>query len=321
MPPPQPQEAPQFISRQVTDAQLFYLNLNPAPKDFAIVCGGWEQCAEDYTIDRTSFPYYSIEFVASGTGNLVLAGERHALSPGVVFTYGPGVPHAIETSRTERLRKYFVDFTGSDAPEMLRCLGGAPGAVIKTGLTVPIRKAFDALIESAFVRDDLADRAARLQLEMLLLWIQRGSRQEGANHSRSVNAFDRCRQYITNRFLELRTVEQAAEACHIDVAYMTRLFRRYQNESPYQYLQRLRVQWAAERLQTLGFPVKAVADQLNMDPYQFSRMFKRHFGVPPSALSSSSRVQSASRAATVRETMLPASRLEEPVRRQPIGLC
>lgn len=291
--PPQPLEAPQFISRQVTDAQLFYLNLTPTETDFAVVCGGWEQCAADYIINRTSFPFYSIEFVASGEGELELNGTRHKLAPGVVFTYGPGISHSIRTSKTERLRKYFVDFTGRDAEKILGQFGGAPGQVIRTGLPVPIRKAFDAMIEAAFVRDAYSDQAARLQLEMLLIWIRRSLREEGATNSRSVSVFDRCRQYITTHFRELRTIEQVAAACHINVAYMTRLFRRFQNETPYQYLQRLRVQWAAERLQSLGFPVKAVANQLNMDPFQFSRVFKRYFGVSPSSFSSMNRAPSA----------------------------
>lgn len=311
--PRHPQEAPEFISRQVTDAQLFYLNLSPSPKDFAIVCGGWEHCAADYIIERNSFPYYSIEFVAAGMGELELAGERHELSPGVVFTYGPGISHSIRTSKTERLRKYFVDFTGDDAAEMLQRFGRQPGQIIKTGLPVPIRKAFDAMIDAAFVRDSLADQAARLQLEILLIWIQRGSREESSPSPRSVAVFDRCRQYITTHFRELRTIEQVAAACHINVAYMTRLFRRFQNETPYQYLQRLRVQWAAERLQSLGFPVKAVANQLNMDAFQFSRIFKRYFGVPPSAFSSMRRASAVSAVEEIPSNAAAKSRLGEHV--------
>jgi AraC-like DNA-binding protein len=275
---------PLFISEQVTEARRFYLNLKPRPRgDLTVVCGGWEQCAADYVIDRATFPYFSVEFVASGRGELVLAGRRHVLSPGLVFTYGPGTTQVIRSSRTERLRKYFVDFAGASAREYLTSFGLAPGTAMTVGLPTEIRRAFDMMIDAALAYDRFAARATRLQLELLLIWIARGARAGLGSSQQAAAVFDRCRQYIATHFRTLRTVEEAAAACHIDVAYLTRLFRRFQDETPYRYLQRLQVQWAAERLQSSGCLIKTVADELNVDPFQFSRAFKRVYGISPSA--------------------------------------
>jgi hypothetical protein len=52
--------------------------------------------------------------------------------------------------------------------------------------------------------------------------------------------------------------EQAECPCHLNNAYLCRLFRRYDNPSPYQYLLRLQVNFAAERLQQPGAMVKQV---------------------------------------------------------------
>ncbi len=248
-----------------------------------MVCGGWEQCAAEYLINRPSFPYYSIEYVASGRGELELGRERHALGPGMVFTYGPNVPHAIRSSRTDRLRKYYVDFTGSEARKLLTESKLAPGSVLKTGRPTEIRQAFDSLISTALSYDRFAEKAARLQLELLVISIIRGARGEIGSSPRAAAVFERCHQYFLTHFRTLRTAEEAADACHIDVAYLTRLFRRFQDETPYRFLQRLQVQWAAERLQSAGCLVKSVADELKIDPFQFSRAFKRVYGISPSA--------------------------------------
>jgi len=279
-----PQSPPSFISQQVTDARRFYLNLKPgARRDLAVVCGGWEQCSADYRIERTTFPYYSIEFVASGEGELVLADRCHALTPGAVFTYGPGVAQVIRSSKTDRLRKYFVDFAGTRAREYLTSFGFAPGTVVTAGLPTEIRRAFDMMIDAVLTHDRFAEKAARLQLELLLIWIARGARVGLGSSQRAAAVFDRCRQHIATHFRTLRTAEEVAAACHIDVAYLTRLFRRFQDETPYRYLQRLQVQWAAERMQSSGCLVKTVADELEVDPFQFSRAFKRVYGISPSA--------------------------------------
>lgn len=277
-------DPPPFISQQVTDARRFYLNLNPRTRrELAVVCGGWEHCAADYVIDRRAFPYYSIEFVASGRGELELGNERHALAPGVAFTYGPDIPHAIRSSGTERLRKYFVDFTGLRAKELLARFNLMPGEVLKTGFPTETQQAFDAMISAALLYDRFAEKAARLQLELILIWLLRGVRAHVGSSQQAAAAFDRCRHYIRTHFRTLRTAQEAAMACHIDVSYLTRLFRRFQDETPYRYLQRLQVQWAAERLQSPGCLVKSVASELNVDQFQFSRAFKRIYGISPSA--------------------------------------
>lgn len=279
-----PQVPPPFISQQVTDARRFYLNLKPDPRrELTVVCGGWEHCSRDYAIDRTTFPYFSIEYVESGNGDLTLAGEHRALAPGVVFSYGPGISQRIRSSRTKRLRKYFVDFTGSKAAKYMSEYGLAPGTALTIGMPREIRQAFDALIGAASTRDRFADKAARLHLEALMVWIARAARTGCESPQGAAAAFERCRRYIEANFRTLRTVEQAAKACRIDAAYLTRLFQRFQDEPPYRYLQRLRVQWAAERLQSTGCLIKTVADDLNVDPFQFSRAFKRVYGISPSA--------------------------------------
>ncbi len=60
---------PDFFSPQVAEARRFYLNLHP-PRGtrLAVVCGGLEHCTPDYAIRRATFPFYSIEYVARGTG-------------------------------------------------------------------------------------------------------------------------------------------------------------------------------------------------------------------------------------------------------------
>lgn len=279
-----PARPPPFISQQVTAALRFYLHLNPRTRqELTIVCGGWEECAQDYLIDRRMFPYYSIELVVSGRGEVDLGNKHHDLAPGVVFTYGPDIPHAIRSSCTEPLRKYFVDFTGRGAREFLSQFNITPGEVLRIGHLAEARQAFDTMIHAALSYDRFAEKAARLQLELLLIWIARGVRANVGSSQRAAAVFGRCRQHFISHFRTLRTVQEAAIACHINVAYLTRLFRRFQDETPYQYLQRLQVQWAAERLQSTDCLVKTIASELNVDQFQFSRAFKRVYGISPSS--------------------------------------
>jgi len=275
--------APAFVSRQVVAARRFYQNLKPrATRGLTVVCGGWEECAPDYAIDRKTFPYLSLEFVASGRGALVLGGRRHELGPGTVFTYGPGVSQQITTSPDERLGKYFVDFIGTRGLRVLRECRLPPGTVAQVAAPAEVRNAFDSLVRLATQHHRLTARICALQVELLLLLV-RSARPGSRSERRSLATFERCREHINVHFLALGTLAQAAAACHVDVAYLCRLFRRFQGETPFRYLQRLQMQWAAERLHTSGRLIREVADDLRIDPFQFSRTFKRIHGVSPSA--------------------------------------
>ncbi|MEM1228223.1 MAG: AraC family ligand binding domain-containing protein [Planctomycetota bacterium] len=117
---------PQFISRQTVDASWFYLDLDPP---LAVVCGGVERVHTDYCVDRSSIPYFAIELVAEGTGTVWLNANKYHLSPGSAFAYGPIVAHRIRNDSPIGMRKYYLDFVGSESVDLLSesgLLGGRP---------------------------------------------------------------------------------------------------------------------------------------------------------------------------------------------------
>lgn len=81
-----------------------------------------------------------------------------------------------------------------------------------------------------------------------------------------------------------------AEACFVDQAYLSRLFKRFAEESPLHLLTRLKMGKAAELLITRGLLVKQAAEETGFpDPYHFSRVFKRVYGIPPETFIRSAR--------------------------------
>jgi AraC-like DNA-binding protein len=274
---------PSFISQQVTSARRFYLNLKPrATRSITVICGGWEECAGDFVINRSSFPYLCVEFVAAGKGELILNGKRCALTPGTIFSYGPGVPHQIRSSPDYRLTKYFVDATGSEMRRLMDGCGLTPGKVLQTAAIADVREAFAELIHLGTLRDGRTERTCALQLELLLHAIARSRTVRSKLERQSQATFERCRKYIDEHFRTLKSIEDVADSCHVDPSHLCRLFRRFHQVSPLQYLLRLRMIWAAERLANAPVLVQEVAHELQIDPFHFSRLFKHVHGVSPS---------------------------------------
>jgi AraC-like DNA-binding protein len=93
-------------------------------------------------------------------------------------------------------------------------------------------------------------------LECLALRITGARAPLAGLETKAFATFQQCRQHIDQHSLRLRTLEQIATECHVNNAYLCRLFRRYDKQSPYQYLLRLKMNHAAERLQRPGALVK-----------------------------------------------------------------
>ncbi|MCU0787097.1 MAG: AraC family transcriptional regulator [Verrucomicrobia bacterium] len=277
--------APDFFSADVTEAQRFYLNLNPSPEEpLAVVCGGLEHCTPHYAIHRRTFPFCSLEYVARGRGHLRIGGRDCPLQPGRVFSYGPGVRHDITVDPADPLVKYFVDFAGTQSRKLLKDARLAPGRVFQVFPPHEAQDLFDELIHSGLKgARHSANLCARL-LECLLLKIAGARAPLEANETRAFTTYQQCRRHIQQHHLRLKTLGQLARECHADAAYLCRLFRRYGHQSPYQFVLRLKMNAAAERLQQPEALVKQVAEYIGFnDPFHFSRSFKREFGLSPDA--------------------------------------
>ena len=125
-------------------------------------------------------------------------------------------------------------------------------------------------------------------LQGLLLKIAATAIPFGDSGSPAFSTYRRCRQWMEEHLLELNSLEQIAQQCHLDPAYLCRLFQRFDHQSPYQYLLKLKMQHATRRLQIPGVPVKEVGDELGFaDPSHFSRAFKKQEGLSPAQFAGS----------------------------------
>jgi AraC-like DNA-binding protein len=277
--------SPDFFSVQVSQARRFYLNLQPPRSTkLAVVCGGVEHCAPDYAIQRETFPFYSIEYVMRGEGRLKLGQHSYELRPGIIFAYGPGIRQHITANAQKPLVKYFVDFVGTQSARWLQGSGLAQGQVSQVFPPNEIQPIFDELIRSG---QRSTRHAPELCLQLLcclgVKLIEARAPLKSAD-SLAFATYQTCRQFIGENFRRLRTLEQTAQECHVDTAYFCRLFRRYDHQSPYLFLTRLKMNDAAEQLQQPEALVKNVAAELGFtNPFHFSRVFKSVFGISPDA--------------------------------------
>ena len=145
-----------------------------------------------------------------------------------------------------------------------------------------LRKTFDELAEYGRRRTPGSGRICTGLFDVLLLKIAETAGNQGLTESAAFAAYRRCRTVIDERFPELATVAEAAKAATVDVSYLCRLFGRFDSETAYGRLTRLRMDHAAGLMVREGLSVKQAAAALGYaDPFTFSRRFKKVMGISP----------------------------------------
>jgi AraC-like DNA-binding protein len=275
-------EAPAFLSKQVNRGFYLIPEGGESPREeLKVVCAGWEDCSAEYRIDRTDFPCLALEYVASGDWELTTPQGKCRIGPGAVFSYGPGLSYSLRPLCKSGLSKYFVDFSGSSALELLRCTGLEPGRYGMVAQHRWLRELFDQLVEIRFL--DVASRSqlARMTLELILVRLP-VSLGGDVQITQARKSFERCRNYLSENYLQLTSLSSAAEACGVSPAYLSRLFARFASESPKAFLDRLKMDHAAQLLLQNNIPVKQAAAEIGYaDVFHFSRVFRKCFGVSP----------------------------------------
>jgi AraC-like DNA-binding protein len=141
------------------------------------------------------------------------------------------------------------------------------------------------LIRDASANGPMVPSICESLTQLLFQKIRQLRLPKGSVMPKAYGTYERIRRHIEENFLRLHTAQDVAEECEITPVYLSRLFGRFSDCGAYQYLLRRKMNYAAGLLMNEGLLVKDVAQRLQFaDAFQFSRSFKRVYGIPPTQL-------------------------------------
>jgi AraC-like DNA-binding protein len=90
------------------------------------------------------------------------------------------------------------------------------------------------------------------------------------------------KQYIDDNVTSALGVADVAAYCYLSTKQLTRLFKKFENISPGEYIIKKRVERIEAFLADSAFSLKQISAKMNFEnEYYFNAFFKKHSGMPP----------------------------------------
>lgn len=271
------------LEGHVVKSTYFFFDTDPKfKKDLAIVFGGFEKCASDFEIKRRTYPYYVVEIPLKGKCELDIRSNRYELKKGRLGGFAPGVAHYYKCNTVTPMEHIFVAFTGFEAKELFDNCGLGDGGVIDLCKTGETQYLAEAIFKKGLEKTEYSQQLCCSYLRALLLEQAAELANPGKSASGSTETYRQCRRYIDENFSTVNSPGDVGDAHGINVRYLSRLFKRFGDITPHEYIMRLKLNKAASLLLTSNLSVKEVAGLVGFeDPYHFSRNFKKFHGLAP----------------------------------------
>lgn len=231
-------------------------DLNP------ILCGR-QKCSPGHSFGPHIRPYYLLHYVTNGCGTYYTDAGAHPVSPGQIFIIRPNELTTYTADPENPWSYIWVGFTGM----VTQRLSAVPPVI---SLTTNV---FYEMLECEHMQ---SCREEFLAGKLFLLFTQLFETASTAN--------DYVRQvcdYIDANYMNVLHIGDIARLVGVERTYLAKLFRQKMQISMQDYLVNTRLLHASQLL-LKGCPVaEAAAICGYSDSFNFSRMFKRRYGVSP----------------------------------------
>jgi AraC-like DNA-binding protein len=256
---------------------------HPLTKDCYPTAMGYYPEAAGHRMRRDRHDDNLLIYCAAGRGLAVTPEWSGRIRPGDVLVLPQGVPHQYRAHRRDPWSLYWVHFQGSASGLFLQHLGYREGRpVVDTGLSPPLRAAFDGLMEvrhtgystRAFVN-------AANQLQHLLTQL---ALEAGAQAGRGGRGFDleQLQGFMREHIDQHLTLDSLAGRANLSKYHFSKRYKTLTGYSPIKHFLNMKMEYACRLLDSSGMTVQAVAAAVGYDdPLYFSRLFRQTVGISP----------------------------------------
>ncbi|MEA4887872.1 MAG: AraC family transcriptional regulator [Clostridiaceae bacterium] len=241
-----------------------------------LICG-WQHCEPGHSYGPAARDYYLFHYVVSGKGSFYRGSVRTDLSAGSLFLIRPNELTFYQADRQDPWFYVWLGFDGTKCAELLEATDFADNR--STVLAPHLNRLFTEIQTDCRFWQHSLELFLCARLYEILAMLQRPQNELPVQNRYVLRAVD----YIKANYAMSVSIGGIARLIGIDRRYLCRIFTMQTGLSPKNYLMDIRLKRAAYYLAEQGYSVQDAARSVGyQDVFNFSKAFKRHFGLPPS---------------------------------------
>jgi AraC-like DNA-binding protein len=258
--------------------------------NFSVLLTGHVKCGPGWRRGPHLHRFNTLWLIARGKGTFIIDGTTYSVEPGKLFFTSPDMLTDRISDDRDPLEFYFIRFsyatayeeneewkfaTSKEAPFPLRGMHTIQNPP-------PIINLCDHIDQLMKRRGQVVTMRRRILFLDILISIVSDFRAQMVTGSTTM-AIETTIDHMVNHYNENITLEDLANIAGLSSSHYSRLFKKYANYSPIDYLVHLRMDRAKELLVLSDYKLKAIAESVGYnDELYFSRMFKKVVGQSPS---------------------------------------
>ncbi|MCR4880123.1 MAG: AraC family transcriptional regulator [Bacilli bacterium] len=233
----------------------------------------------EYSLTREDSPLFVVEYVISGHQYLEIGDKKYELKEGDICIIWPYTKHHYYSDQKNPVEKKWANFTSDIFGTVLEEFGLKNINVIHNPSA---QKYFDQLMivsDKSNYSEEICYDVASILFE-LLCHIKK-SMDNDANIYPSKIART-VKDYLDGSIFKRTTLDDIVRLTFYSKKQITREFKKYYHDTPYNYLINLKIGTAEKLLTMTNLSIKEIADRLCFDnQHYFSKAFKNKTGTSP----------------------------------------
>lgn len=226
---------------------------------------GYENCRNSHYYGPAIRTYWLIHFVESGFGIFRIYDKEYSVGPGEMFVIPPYVETYYEADEKKPWSYIWIGFTtDKELPCELSDVIYCPKAL----------RIFTSMKNAANLENGRCAFLSSKLWELFSILLER--------KKESISYVDKALDCIHSEYMHDLTIEKLAARLGLEHSYFSALFRKKMGISPKKYLLNYRMNMAVSFMLENATSVSLAAYSVGYtDVCNFSKMFKRHFGLSP----------------------------------------
>lgn len=218
---------------------------------------------------------FELHIITEGSQEYEIGGTVYTLNKGSFLIVYPNVKHTIIRS-TPHTQKYSVTFFKNAKDGGTCFLGKTPQRMLDDILCITNEASLNKEISDIVIENNV--------LEIILLAFRLSGIKENENTQvQSENEIIAlAKQYIDDNIEANPSVEDVSRYCHLSTKQLTRIFYKFEDVSPKEYIIGRRVAKIDELLADHALSLKQISETMSFSSeYYFNAFVKKYAGMPP----------------------------------------